>query len=84
MNNDFVIFRNPDLRYRSEEFGGILRLNLMIFLINTKQFDLISNLKKIRLYSDLTDIEKKIVDKLLEKKILFKVTLERAKELGFK
>ena len=84
MSDKFVIFRNANLRYRSEGFGGILRLNFSMFLINKKQFDLISNLDKVKVYSDLGDIEKMIVDRLIENKILLKVNLERAKELGFK
>ena len=84
MNNDFVILKNPILRYRKEEFGGIVKLTLKTMLINKKQYDLIDKIKKVLVYSELNDQEKKITDKLIENNILLKVDLKRAKELGFR
>ena len=84
MKNNFVIFESPYLRYRKEEFGGIAKLNLKTFIINKIQYDLIKKIKKVLVYGDLTKIEQKVADKLIENKLLLKVSLERAKELGFK
>jgi len=80
---DFVIFKNPNLRYRKEEFGGIAKLQFKTFIINKKQYDLINNLKKILVYGNLSDSDRKIVNKLIENNILLKVDIFRAKELGF-
>jgi len=84
MKNNFVIFKSPYLRYRKEEFGGIAKLNLKTFIINKIQHDLIEKIKKVLVYGELTQIEQKVADKLIENKLLLKVDLERAKELGFK
>lgn len=84
MKNNFVIFKSPYLRYRKEEFGGIAKLNLKTFIINKLQYDLIERIKKVLVYGELTQIEQKVADKLIENKLLLKVGLERAKELGFK
>lgn len=84
MKNNFVIFKSPYLRYRKEEFGGIAKLNLKTFIINKLQYDLIEGIKKVLVYGELTQIEQKVADKLIENKLLLKVGLERAKELGFK
>jgi len=84
MKNNFVIFKSPYLRYRKEEFGGIAKLNLKTFIINKIQYDLIEKIKKVLVYGDLTKTEQKVSDKLIENKLLLKVSLERAKELGFK
>jgi len=84
MKNNFVIFKSPYLRYRKEEFGGIAKLNLKTFIINKIQYDLIERIKKVLVYGELTQIEQKVADKLIENKLLLKVDLERAKELGFK
>lgn len=84
MKNNFVIFKSPYLRYRKEEFGGIAKLNLKTFIINKIQYDLIEKIKKVLVYGDLTKTEQKVADKLIENKLLLKVSLERAKELGFK
>lgn len=84
MKDNFVIFKSPYLRYRKEEFGGIAKLNLKTFIINKIQYDLIEKIKKVLVYGELTQIEQKVADKLIENKLLFKVDLERAKEIGFK
>lgn len=84
MKNNFVIFKSPYLRYRKEEFGGIAKLNLKTFIINKLQYDLIERIKKVLVYGELTQIEQKVANKLIENKLLLKVDLERAKELGFK
>ncbi len=84
MKNNFVIFKSPYLRYRKEEFGGIAKLNLKTFIINKIQFALIDKIEKVLVYGDLTETEKKVVDKLIENKLLLKVNLKRARELGFK
>ena len=81
---DFVVFKNPHLRYRKEEFGGIAKLQVNTLILNKKQYELINNLKKISVYSSFSDYDKKIVDKLIENNILLKVNLNKAKELGFK
>ena len=84
MKNNFVIFKSPYLRYRREEFGGIAKLNLKTFIINKIQYNLIERIKKVLVYGELNQIEQKVADKLIENKLLLKVDLERAKELGFK
>jgi len=84
MKNNFVIFKSPYLRYRKEEFGGIAKLNLKTFIINKIQYNLIDKIKKVLVYGELNQIEQKVADKLIENKLLLKVDLERAKELGFK
>ena len=83
MENDFVIFRNPHLRYRKEDFGGIAKLNLKTFIINRMQFDLIEKIKKVSVYKNLTKTEQKVADKLIENYLLLKVDLKKAKEMGF-
>jgi len=84
MGNNFVIFKNPHLRYRKEEFGGIAKIVLKTFILNKSQYLLIDKIKKIIVYENLNKTEKKIAGKLIEEGLLLKVELERAKELGFK
>jgi len=84
MNKNFVIFKNPHLRYRKEEFGGVVKLKLKALIINKQQYKLIEKIKKVLVYEDLDEVGRKIVNKLIENNILLKVDLKRAKELGFK
>ena len=81
---NFVVFKNPYLRYRKEDFGGIVKLQLKTLIINKKQYNLINKIEKILVYNSLSNFDKKIVDKLIENHILLKVDINRAKELGFK
>ena len=83
MNNNFVIFKSPNLRYRKEEFGGVVKLILKTLLINKQQYDFIEKIEKFLIYEDLDNTEKEIAKKLIENNILLKVDLERAKELGY-
>ncbi len=84
MIKNFVIFKSPYLRYRKEDFGGIAKLRLKTFLLSRKQISLIERMRKVLIYGNLNEIERKIADKLIENEILLKVSLERAKQLGFK
>ncbi len=84
MNKNFIIFKNPHLRIRKEEFGGVVKLKLKTFIINKKQYNLINRIKKVLVYEDLEELDKLIVNKLIENNILLKVDIKRAKELGFK
>ena len=84
MNKNFVIFKNPNLRIRKEEFGGVVKLKLKTFIINKEQYNLINRIKKVLVYEDLEELDKLIVNKLIENNILLKVNITRAKELGFK
>ena len=83
MNNNFVIFKSPNHRYRKEEFGGVVKLILKTLLINKQQYDFIEKIEKFLIYEDLDNTEKEIAKKLIENNILLKVDLERAKELGY-
>tara|TARA_Y100000310_G_C20610734_1_gene777849 strand:+ start:1149 stop:1415 length:267 start_codon:yes stop_codon:yes gene_type:complete len=83
MNKNFVIFKNPHLRYRKENFGGIVKLKLKTLIINKRQYELIKKIKKVLVYNKLNNLDKKITDKLIENNILLKVDLSRARELGF-
>ncbi|MEA3248615.1 MAG: hypothetical protein U9Q73_02825 [Nanoarchaeota archaeon] len=84
MENNFVIFKNPSLRYRKETFGGIAKIILKTFILNKSQYSLINKIEKIIVYRDLSETEKKIADKLILEGLLLKVDIERAKELGFR
>lgn len=83
MSNDFVIFRNPTLRFRKEDFGGIAKVGSKTLIINKRQYQLILRIEKISAYSSLEKSDQDIAIKLIENNIFLKVPLDRAKELGF-
>lgn len=81
---DYLLFKNPNLRYRREDFGGIAKLDSKTIILSKKQYLLIESIKKMRSYGSLNSVEKNIVDKFLEENILLKIEMTRAKILGFK
>ena len=83
MIEDFVIFKNPHLRYREEEFGGIAKLKLKTIMLNKAQFKIINELGKIKKNSMLNELDKKIVENFLEEGIFLKLDLKEAKKIGF-
>lgn len=84
MNNNYIVFKNPQLRYRKESFGGAIKLRLKTLIINKRQYELIDNIDKILIYDSLNKADKLIVDKLIENNILLRLDIDRAKELGFR
>ena len=59
---EFVIFKNPNAKYREEDFGGIVRSNFQFYILDKKQYKFLKNLDKFRYYNSLKKDEKKIVD----------------------
>ena len=75
MNKDFIIFKNPNLRFRQEDFGGVAKLKLKTLILNRQQYKLITGIKKFLVYNKLGDSERKIADKLIERDIFLKIDL---------
>ena len=48
-----------------EKFGN---KNFILFIINKIQYNLIERIKKVLVYGDLTEIDQKVADKLIENK----------------
>ena len=69
---EFVIFKNPNAKYREEDFGGIVRSNFQFYILDKKQYKFLKNLDKFRYYNSL---------KKDEKKILLKIDSKRAEEI---
>ncbi len=78
---EFVIFKNPKVKYRGEDFGGIVESDFQFYILNKKQYKFLKNLNKFKYYDSLKKDEKKIVDKFLEKKILLKIESKRAEKI---
>jgi hypothetical protein len=81
---NYIIFRNPNIKYREESFGGIIKHRRKFLLINRDYYKILSGFKKTVLYSSFNEDEKKIIDFFTQKEILLKIDLKRAKQLGYK
>ncbi len=81
---DFVIFKNPHLRYRKEDFGGVAKLQLKTFILNKNQYKLISTLNQFLVYRSLENKDKLLVDKLIKDNLLVRLAMKEAKKLGFR
>jgi hypothetical protein len=52
-----IIFKNPRIKYRSEDFGGIVRTDKGLFILNKQTFDFLSNFDKERDISSFSESE---------------------------
>ena len=74
----FLVFRNPEARYREEAFGGVVLYNSHLHLLSHDQLGLLDGLSAHRHYDDFTAVERDIVDEFLRKDIVLKIDAERA------
>ncbi len=73
-----VIFKNLNITYREEAFGGILFYNSRFFMLNCSQLKFIKAFKGYKYYSQLSNEEKIIVNQFLEWQIFLKMDEEKA------
>ena len=79
---EYVVFRNPRILYRSEEYGGLISIGLELFIITKEEHDFLKKLdeKKFTLEKNLNDEEKKMMNKFVKKNIVIKVEYNRIKD----
>ena len=69
------------MKYRKEDFGGVVQSDFQFYILNKKQYKFLKNLDKFKYYNLLKKDEKKIADKFLEKRILLKIGSKKAEEI---
>jgi len=79
---EYVVFRNPKILYREEEYGGLISIGLELFIITKEEHEFLKKLdkKKFVLEKDLTEKEKKMTKKFTEKNIIIRVEHNRIKD----
>jgi len=70
---DFIIFHNTKISHRQECFGGIIKHNGQIFILNKEQYKFLTGIDKYTFYNQLNKKEKVIANNLIEKEILLKI-----------
>ena len=75
---DNMIFRNPRIKFRSEEFGGIVKTDKGLFLLNHEAYNLLKNANIERSESFYEEIIH-IVEKLLSINAIIKISEEDVK-----
>jgi len=73
--NSYILFRNPKVKYRKEEYGGIVKTREGMFIIDKKTFKILETINGAKTYSEIAvDKEtKKIVDDLLKLSIILPI-----------
>lgn len=81
MNDYYTLFRNPLVKHRSEEFGGIVKTKEGIYLLDEKAYNIFLNAKGEQSYKEMAidDDTKEILDKLINLSLLLKIKESDAK-----
>ena len=74
----FIIFKNPTIALREEEFGGLVKIGSEIFILNKKQYLFLKNFNKPCKEEKLNNKDGKLTDILIKKGILLKIDKEKA------
>ncbi|MBU4308830.1 MAG: hypothetical protein KJ566_03485 [Nanoarchaeota archaeon] len=79
---EYVVFRNPRMLYREEEYGGLISIGSNLFIIKKEEHKFLKKLdeKKFILEKDLTEKEKKMIKKFTEKNIIIRVEYDKIKD----
>ena len=78
---EYIIFKDPRLKYRKESFGGIAMLKFQTIILGKREFNFLEKFGKYKDYNLLNETEKKIADKFLNFGILIKIDKSKAEEL---
>lgn len=73
-----ILFKNPNIKLRKENFGGLVKLNNNLYIIGEKEYNF---LKHIKVYADNNSnkINSKIIESFLKTGILLEIGREKAK-----
>ena len=77
----YVLFRNPKIIYREEEYGGLVSSGLELYIIEKKDYNFLKKLDKEKfiLEKDLSEEEIILSKKFIQKGVVIKVDYERIK-----
>jgi len=78
---EFIVFKNRQVIYRQESFGGILYYRSKLFLLNEEQFQFLKIFDKYKYYNKLKKNEKKIVNEFLKWQIFLKINSNKGEEI---
>jgi hypothetical protein len=80
---DFIIFKNKYIKYRKEDFGGLVSVNNFLYLLDKTEYRLIKKIEQIKYIkeSELDADELEIAKKLVHNKIFLKIDLEKAEKI---
>ncbi|HJX50924.1 MAG TPA: hypothetical protein VJ438_05685 [Candidatus Nanoarchaeia archaeon] len=81
--NEFILFKHPDLKFRKENFGGIVKTNGGLYIIDKRAFNIIHKINNKKTYSELTVDEqsKNIINELIRIGVILKINKKRADQI---
>ncbi|MFH1607746.1 MAG: hypothetical protein ABIA78_01300 [archaeon] len=77
-----IIFRNPRITYRKEDYGGLINLGLELYIIDEEGYNFLKKLDNIKfiLEENLNSKEKIILEKFIPKGIVVRTDYEKIKD----
>jgi len=78
-----ILFKHPDLKYRKEDFGGIVKTSEGLFLIDKEAYKILNKIDNKKTYLELSKDKEsaKIVNELLRLRIILKIDIEKANKI---
>ena len=80
---DFILFKNPNMKYRKEKFGGIIKTENGLYIIDHKTLDLLEIIDTTKTYKDVINNKEsdKIIQKLIKLGAVLKISKKKANKI---
>jgi len=78
-----LIFKNKQVKYRKEDFGGLVLIDNLLYILSEDEYNLISKIDKKR-YAKESSLSKKelgTLKKLSHNQILLKIDSKKAEQI---
>ncbi len=80
--NDQVVFRNPNIRFRKEIFGGIVVIDGSTLIIDSEIYKALDNFTNHLTYDETkSKIEQSILQQMIEKRFLLVIPKDDAEKI---
>ena len=80
--NTQLVFRNPEVRFRKESFGGMVKIDSQALLLNVRSFDILVAFSTPKYLEDaLSEIGKELLEEFIGRRILLTISAEVAQDI---
>lgn len=80
---EYILFKHPGLKFRKEDFGGIIKTQEGLYILDKQAFKLLNKIDNEKTYSKLTKDKdsKEIIDELLEMRAVLRIAKNKAEKI---
>ena len=80
---EYILFKHPSLKFRKEDFGGIIKTQEGLYLLDKQAFKLLNKIDNEKTYSKLTKDKdsKEVIDELLKMRAVLRIVKNKAEKI---